>query len=599
MFCLFCLTTITTALASLPGSVSPEQHIPGDYVSSVAIPCLDGSTLNPSTTNPLLIFALNSDDPFTNFMATSPTSIDDFLRLGENSINQSHFLFSAYHQLEEVTAMKYLFIQRLSTMSTALRQKWLSRLHFTNGTVSETLGSKLITTLTQWRTPLNKIMPLNITRLDCRYTYCPWENQNAAFKLVANTPKTSSPQTPSTPPAPPAPPAPSPPSATPCETIFRVTDPNSYMFLQITSPSCTTIDAAKLAIKAGAKGVVIAPYRTNSSAPPVPPVGHDADPNDPGLNVPVVIVTPAAGANIASALASTPSMSLSFATDDGIGQFVAIDGKGKLAEIGWEKYDTLRMLGWQAQWFEHQTLRSTQTMQSAFVIPVFDAAMTGTTKSITLPSTYLLRQFDSVTLDFSLLCPLGNMEEQCSVWDRIVSVTAECDEVPSFEIGRWINAFQRRGHWLTPTPLLPSSFGGKQCNFTFSVGLNNPWRASLNIRLSHNILKESIVETFMVPIVYQNPSESFTSKTYNDNKTMPFVVPKGTVRVELVSLITGHSGCEFTPTSHTFSINNRPNEYSTLDASYFDRYMEAGTPYGCANKIIYGATPNEHGSKFL
>jgi hypothetical protein len=64
-------------------------------------------------------------------------------------------------------------------------------------------------------------------------------------------------------------------------------------------------------------------------------------------------------------------------------------------------------------------------------------------------------------LDFSLSCA-GSMDRDCSVWDRIASVTVECrGEAPGKgpEIGRWINAFQRRGgRWLTEVPLLPLLF---------------------------------------------------------------------------------------------------------------------------------------------
>ena len=110
----------------------------------------------------------------------------------------------------------------------------------------------------------------------------------------------------------------------------------------------------------------------------------------------------------------------------------------------------------------------------------------GTTAAVTLPEQELLAQFPAVELDFSLECPTGNLDSACSVWDRIVDVTASCRRgtgtVLAFELGRWINAFERRvGHWVTRTPVL-SGLGGAACNFTFAVGLNNPWRATLNLR---------------------------------------------------------------------------------------------------------------------
>lgn len=44
---------------------------------------------------------------------------------------------------------------------------------------------------------------------------------------------------------------------------------------------------------------------------------------------------------------------------------------------------------------------------------------------------------------------------------------------------------------------------------------------------------------------------------------------------------------EFCPTSHHFTVNGR--EYAVS----FDT---AGTPWGCANEVLAGSVPNEHGA---
>jgi hypothetical protein len=75
-------------------------------------------------------------------------------------------------------------------------------------------------------------------------------------------------------------------------------------------------------------------------------------------------------------------------------------------------------------------------------------------------------------------------------------------------------------------------------------------------------------------------------------------VRAGTKRVGVAAIISGHGGCEFRATSHHFLINGRL-EFNTLEERYFDRFMQAGTPYGCANKTIRGAVPNEHGTWYL
>lgn len=44
---------------------------------------------------------------------------------------------------------------------------------------------------------------------------------------------------------------------------------------------------------------------------------------------------------------------------------------------------------------------------------------------------------------------------------------------------------------------------------------------------------------------------------------------------------------------------NKKLEVNTLEDRYFDRFMQAGTPYGCANKTSRGAVPNEHGTWYF
>jgi hypothetical protein len=104
------------------------------------------------------------------------------------------------------------------------------------------------------------------------------------------------------------------------------------------------------------------------------------------------------------------------------------------------------------------------------------------------------------------------MDRDCSVWDRIVSTHINCGD-GDVELGRWINAFQRKvGHWLTTVPLMPlfyphSSEGGRAlhaggatgvgsagggagssddtpqfCNVTSGVGMGDHWLSTLNVR---------------------------------------------------------------------------------------------------------------------
>jgi hypothetical protein len=60
------------------------------------------------------------------------------------------------------------------------------------------------------------------------------------------------------------------------------------------------------------------------------------------------------------------------------------------------------------------------------------------------------------------------------------------------------------------------------------------------------------------PLVYPNTGVLFTGPAYNANRTVTFTPPAGTTRVAVAAFITGHSGCEFRPTSHHFVLNERP-----------------------------------------
>ena len=554
--------------------------------------------------------------------------------MGSASINTTHFLFSSWQSVDDVDQLQKLFKSRLAALPSSLAEKWKGILHFTNGTVTDTLGEELISTLAQWKSPRNMIegAHVNASRLDCKYTFCPWPSQDGQFTLFAAalTARAST-------------------VSSPCPTLDNVTSPGSYLFLQLPPASskstCTPEAAAASAIKAGAKGVVLASSFKDDGS--IPPIGNRVPASNQGFNVPVTLVSSTSGANIAKALKSAGSagLDLSFSTLGGVGQLVGVDGEGRLAEVGWNKFADFRMLGWQAQWFEKQCeIQETLSKRSDLVVPVFNAVMTGTTTSVLFPPKSLLKQFSTIELEFTLSCPAGNMDESCSVWDRIVSVSTSCEIASSssssgsggsggsggsvsggrshtktFEVGRWINAFQRSGRWLTRTPILGTELGGGSCNFTFNVGLNNPWRATLNIRYSDFLPDVAATTTTIttttsssiaadvspppmsnLPIVYVNPSEIFSSSSYNINKTFAFMIPSGTKRVEIASLITGHSGCEFVSTSHSFVVNgHEKNQHSTNDATYYDRYMQAGTAFGCANKIVKGATPNEHGTWYF
>jgi|ERR1712216_812102 len=235
--------------------------------------------------------------------------------------------------------------------------------------------------------------------------------------------------------------------------------------------------------------------------------------------------------------------------------------------------------------------------EPAYVVPITDQVPCGNVVQVALPSKDTLQPFDAMMLDFALSCA-GNMDRDCSVWDRIISLTADCGG-GRHELGRWINAFQRKeGHWLTAAPFLPLLYPNgtsSTCNFTVTTGTGDHWLQTLNLRFTKSKPSSLGQPRAVVPIVYSNMGEGFNGPNYNLNRTIHFSSPLAeTHRVAVGAIITGHSGCEFQPTSHHFVVNG--HDYNTSSLEYRSRFMEAGSALGCAEKTILGAVPNEHGT---
>ncbi|GIL60653.1 hypothetical protein Vafri_15188, partial [Volvox africanus] len=82
---------------------------------------------------------------------------------------------------------------------------------------------------------------------------------------------------------------------------------------------------------------------------------------------------------------------------------------------------------------------------------------------------------------------------------------------------------------------------------------------------------------------------------YNAGRSeVAFFTPSRTRAAKIVSYITGHGSttdtgcCEFFPTSHHLFINGL--EVAVLN------FTEAGTLWGCADAVLYGGVPNQHGT---
>ena len=153
---------------------------------------------------------------------------------------------------------------------------------------------------------------------------------------------------------------------------------------------------------------------------------------------------------------------------------------------------------------------------------------------------------------------------------------------------------RRIGHWLTPVrPLLPF-FDAKRCNFTMKLDASwaMPWLPSLNIRFSN---KQQDNSNITVPHRIQPLFRGGKFNKFYNSRYAPisFYVGLNDVHVKLESVITGHGSdnhncAEFCVTSHHFVVNGK--------YEYVQTFSNAGTPLGCARRVLDGVEPNEHGT---
>lgn len=492
------------------------------------------------------------------------------------------------------------------------KASWIARLLVGSAPADEIAG--LGSVLAQWQSPLLGIQlaehpEVFIPRLDCRYTWCPWPDEIQPIQLVATRPDCS---------------------------IDSTTT-----FVVASLSNCNLSQAISYATNAGASGLVL----IQDGGKMLQPVGSD---NMDAPNFPVTMISSTDGALLLEFIQDrTVNATLGYSGING--QAVSIDYRGRLLEIGWEKYATLEMLSWQAQHLNFLFNVDQTTNAPSYVIPVMDSVPMAysATVRVPVPSKAVLLSFSRMYLEASLGC-FGMLDRDCNVWDRSVSLNVECDSadrkdmasrrfsalIPAdmesmphrhqtlrdsnsakfsnepgggaTEIGRWITAFQRRsGRWITDvTPLMPLIFSASgYCNFTASTDYD-VWLFSAKFRLvnepSKTVAPAPVVKNAQpLEVLYldwPNQQANFDSPSYNENRTIHFTVPVGTKQVILRALITGHGDCEFLPTSHHFSINGL--EYNSTAIAH-DQYMLAGTPMGCTLQVIQGTVPNEHGTWYF
>ena len=605
---------------SLPKAVGDELYVPGMLMASFSVPLTSNETFafdvkaRDASPLPLVIMVLDPTDPFTSFMARDNASLDRFITTDE-SLDNSTFLF-----LERARGEAAALEARLAARMDALglpdgaRAAWRRRLAFANFTTVDELGGALQAVTAQWLTPVNTLVArdtanetnlvANTTRLDGLYGWCAWPGEEEVEPLVYG--------------------------GDACGTIDADAVAGRFALFTLDG-GCAPDDAARASAEAGVAGALI-------GAPPgasLTVVGNSALGADDGVDAMtsvVVAMVPAVAAAIAETLAGGgATVTATFSTEARRGAFLAVDTRGALQEVGWEKYATLGMLSWAAQWLAFDGRRAARAASPAIVAPLFERAVLASkaTSLAAVPAWELVAASASrVELDLALSCE-GSADADCATWDHCVTLTATCrgddDESRTLgaepggdahELGRWVTPFRRRaGRWTTDVTALASALAAGGCAFELDAG-GSPWVATASLRYelgggaggaSASPLASRSAATAAVPglpfamrrLEWPNTATKFNSAAYNENRTLSFSAPAGTARVTLRALASGHGNCEFLPTSHHYALASADGARALAvnsSAVAAAQFMAAGSALGCTEFVPDGALPNEHGT---
>jgi len=210
------------------------------------------------------------------------------------------------------------------------------------------------------------------------------------------------------------------------------------------------------------------------------------------------------------------------------------------------------------------------------------------------PSADEMEGFDTLVADLRVTC--GPEGQDCGEWDYEAFIqlceTESCEQV--HEIIVWITPYSRPGtkHWLFDlSPFLGLLKEGGERTFRFGMLWNmNPNVLDLNFRLSNRSVgyrSKTVLPLF---------NGGNFGNDYNDKyEPINVEIPASTVRSELVVIVSGHgqeagTNCaEWCNHQHEFTINGKTS-YTK------DHAGEAGTQFGCAERVDDGVPPGQYGN---
>jgi 6-phosphogluconolactonase (cycloisomerase 2 family) len=589
-----------------PCPILSDTLLPGTLAPSFSFNTLTGINISfPGTLElPFVAFIVDDElDPGGVIVATDTIEIDRFLN-DEPPLKGSITFFSRRNE-SLMTMVLAIFQERLALLPSYKASMWLKHLFFSADTVEflSISNSNLSLLAKSWQSPRLFITapnpnPIFAPRVDGFYECYQWPPAQGTYPIIGpfnaciddsikNSPKGS------------------------LVLIVNITNENG---------TCNTSTASSWAqLNApNALGAIL-----SSPSPSI--VGRNCDDTFVDDLFYPLVISDIDGIAFANKLINGPSfnVSLNYTCDDSY--WLGIDSNGFLAVMGWRKYTETTSLRWMLDHFLYLEQVELQAVaaSSGEVISLVpsNSILNNFQQNITFPSAAALRSVGSgALLDFKLRCN-GIGDNDCGPWDRIISSYASCiqdgSNIPlpfSVEIARWITPFRRStGRWLTSASVLIGLVGNASTTldmpWTCSISVVScceQWRGSLDLLLpsSSTLPPPPFV---VIPIVFPNQETHF-GPTFNVNKTVLIETPSLFSKVTLTAIISGHgsdppppvsSGCEYAPTSHSFSIRvaNSTNPILIVNSSdiAYSQFMLAGSMLGCANKVSLGVIANSHG----
>eukprot|EP01043_Picozoa_sp_COSAG02_P046563 COSAG02_NODE_4367_length_5445_cov_2.017770_3_plen_610_part_00 len=561
--------------ATLPAdNGGAATYAAGDIAPKIAVECAnfsddaasDNYTLVPKKGASLIILSVslgNSSDRtgpdlFVQNMVNSNTSLDAFLgsdAVGSDATGNASFLFVIDAQTDdEAAAAATALHSRLAGRALAKNHSVasaLANLHFAVQSTSS--AGALANVLRQWTTPVTSIsFPTvdggwTVSRLDGKYEACQWPSENQALANVVD-------------------------GGDGCQSIPKGKFNGKWVVLS--NSGCSAAEVLQHSSSSGATGTIIA--AANGAQP------EELQSCSRGL---ATMISYDDGVALQTTLKEEGSLNATFFSARRKGAFVAVDGNGRLQEVGWEKYSTLEMLAWSAQYLDYLQELDANLTKPHYSVPIFDHAFGGAAV-ITLPPASFLEQFGTMEIDHRLTCADSpRMDESCPAWDHNIALGVLCaptaaeaarlaDEHREMRVGdlgvavqqqlgepggfvgemaRYITPFRRRvGHWLTPsTARMPYLTDTVNRSCAFQLSGPGGWASTISLRFSDADgppPPQSTTQLFM--------GGSF-DKNYNKNRTLIINPPRSQQArsVELSFILSGHGQCEFMATTHVFTVN--------------------------------------------